>query len=238
MAVIQDVRFYKEVCGTDIKIRRSTEECCPKESYAPVDRLLWALHGVKFQLDTNQKFSHIYINFTTRLDEGNYEFIAELPVYQGETDWYRYIDVGLSAHDFELLGQKSGDWYLDITAEALRRYFCRDNNTKSLIDNLVDDIKDKKDSFSVEYKSKQSASLNASICVNITNNLKIRPIITVTDKYGNQVFTKVMSELRKSDFFNQYGSVLLNKRFITIRPRKNMFACRMREIKFELSTKQ
>lgn len=236
MAYLEDIRFFRERGADHLDIRRDCEHCAAKESLAPTERLLWALREKPFQLDPDGKYHHLYLNFTTRLQEGQSQWIAELPVYSGESNWYRYIDIGVSEEENRALqyGAGSGEWYLRQAVGALTAHFCREEADKAALAGLQEEILQKGEDFEVPYKTKESATLRACLWVGIADDLRICPRLRVTNQAGEAVLDRKMPRLPSFDFADQYGTILLSKKRVTIRPRRNVFAQRMQEIYIDI----
>ena len=121
--IIRDIRFFAETSAENTDVRRDCVSCCPRTALAPTQRLIYALREKKFALPRIGKFDKVYINFTTRMPEGHSKFISELPVYRGENDCFRYVDVGVSRATYDSLSEKSGGWYLQTAVNIITAHF-------------------------------------------------------------------------------------------------------------------
>ena len=85
--------------------------------------------------------------------------------------------------------------------------------------------------FEVLYKQKETTSLKACVYAGVSDDNHYSPTVTVTDKEGNILLKKRMEQQFNRDHFeNQYGTLLVNKKRLIIRPRKNELAKDMKEI--------
>ena len=229
--VIKDILFFAETSAEGIDLRRDCKACCPRGTLAATERLLCALKAQKFTLPDIGRFSYLYINFTTRLPEGHSQFIPELPICSGEFDWFRYVDVGVSRETYDSLEQKSGIWYLQSAVNVITTHFCHTEDERTAVYRILADIIALDSDFEVLYKQKETTSLKACVYAGISDDNHYLPTVTVTDKEGNILLKKRMEQQFNRDHFeNQYGTLLVNKKRLIIRPRKNELAKDMKEI--------
>ncbi len=229
--VIKDIRFFAETSADGIDRRRDCQYCCPRTTLAATERLLYALREQKFTLPGIGRFDHLYINFTTRLPEGHSKFIPELPICSGEFDWFRYVDVGVSQAIYDSLSEKSGEWYLQSAVNVITTHFCHTEDERTAVYRLLADIIAQGSDFRVLYKKKESASVTACVYVSISEDYQYIPTVNVTDKEGNILLEKQLEpQLNRDGFANQYGTLLVNKSRVLIRPRKNELARNLKEL--------
>ena len=229
--VINDIRFFAETSADGIDLRRDCRYCCPRRTLAATERLLCALRERNFSLPDIGRFSYLYINFTTRLPEGHSKFIPELPICSGEFDWFRYVDVGVSQATYDSLGQKSGEWYLQSAVNVITAHFCHTEDERNAVYRMLTDIIAQGSDFRVLYKKKETASMTACVYAGISDEFRYIPTVIVTDKEGNVLLEKSMEpQFHRENFANQYGSLLLNKKRVLIRPRKNELSKDLQEI--------
>ncbi|MBQ9902385.1 MAG: Flp pilus assembly complex ATPase component TadA [Clostridia bacterium] len=229
--VIKDIRFFAETSADGLDLRRDCRYCCPRRTLAATERLVLALREQKFTLPDIGRFAYLYINYTTRLPEGHSEFIPELPMCGGEEDWFRFVDVGVSRETYDALGEKSGEWYLQSAVNIITTHFCHIEDERTAVYRILDDILAQGSDFRVLYRKKEAASATACVYVAISDDFRYIPTVIVTDKEGNILLQKQMDEeFNREDFENRYGSLLVNKTRVLIRPRKNESASRMNEI--------
>ncbi len=228
--VIKNISFFAETSADNLDDRRDCGFCCPKTALAPTQRLLYALREKKFTLPRMGKFDHIYINFTTRMPEGHSQLIGDLPVYKGDHDCFRYVDVGVSRETFDSLNKKSGDWYLQTAVNVITAHFCRTEDERTAIYRLLADITAQGSAFETLYREKETSSLTARVSVAVAEDLTVIPLVSVTDREGNVLLEKRLAHMEPMDFVNQFGTLLLNSKRLTIRPRRNEHARDMGEI--------
>lgn len=232
--VLQDIRFFREISAEAIDTRRDCETCCPQSALAPTQRLLYALREKKFTLPHYGKFDRIYINFTTRLPEGHSRFLASLPEYQGESDDYRYVDVGVSRETYDSLHEQSGDWFLQSAVNVLTAHFCHTEDERNAVYRLLAEITAQGSGFQTLYKTKETASLKAEVYVGVADDLTVIPFLSVTDTDGNVLLAKRLAHMEAIDFTQQFGTLLVNRKRLLIRPKRNEYAKGMREIELPL----
>ena len=234
--VIKDIRFFAETSSEGIDRRRDCKYCCPRAALAATERLLCALIERKFTLPDVGRFSHLYINFTTRLPEGHSKFIPDLPICSGEFDWFRFVDVGVSKETYDSLGQKSGEWYLQSAVNVITAHFCHTEDERTAVYRLFDDITKQGSDYEILYKEKETSALTARVYISISDDFRYVPTVAVSDKEGNILLKKRMKELfNRDNLANQYGSLLVNHSRVLIRPRKNESAKNLEEMELPLS---
>lgn len=164
------------------------------------------------------------------MPEGHSQLIGDLPVYKGDHDCFRYVDVGVSRETFDSLNKKSGDWYLQTAVNVITAHFCRTEDERTAIYRLLADITAQGSAFETIYREKETSSLTARVSVAVAQDLTVIPLVSVTDREGNVLLEKRLAHMEPMDFVNQFGTLLLNSKRLTIRPRRNEHARDMGEI--------
>ena len=228
--IIRDIRFFAETSAENTDVRRDCISCCPRTALAPTQRLIYALREKKFALPRIGKFDKVYINFTTRMPEGHSKFISELPVYRGENDCFRYVDVGVSRATYDSLSEKSGGWYLQTAVNIITAHFCHTEDERTAVYKLLADITAQGSDFEMPYRIKETSALVARVSVAVADDLTVIPLVSVTDREGSVLLEKRLAHMEAMDFINQFGTLLVNSKRLIIRPRRNEYTKGMREI--------
>ena len=228
--IIRDIRFFAETSAENTDVRRDCIRCCPRTALAPTQRLIYALREKKFALPRIGKFDKVYINFTTRMPEGHSKFISELPVYRGENDCFRYVDVGVSRATYDSLSEKSGGWYLQTAVNIITAHFCHTEDERTAVYKLLADITAQGSDFEMPYRIKETSALVARVSVAVADDLTVIPLVSVTDREGSVLLEKRLAHMEAMDFINQFGTLLVNSKRLIIRPRRNEYTKGMREI--------
>ena len=228
--IIRDIRFFAETSAENTDVRRDCVSCCPRTALAPTQRLIYALREKKFALPRIGKFDKVYINFTTRMPEGHSKFISELPVYRGENDCFRYVDVGVSRATYDSLSEKSGGWYLQNAVNIITAHFCHTEDERTAVYKLLADITAQGSDFEMPYRIKETSALVARVSVAVADDLTVIPLVSVTDREGSVLLEKRLAHMEAMDFINQFGTLLVNSKRLIIRPRRNEYTKGMREI--------
>ena len=228
--IIRDIRFFAETSAENTDVRRDCISCCPRTALAPTQRLIYALREKKFALPRIGKFDKVYINFTTRMPEGHSKFISELPVYRGENDCFRYVDVGVSRATYDSLSEKSGGWYLQNAVNIITAHFCHTEDERTAVYKLLADITAQGSDFETPYRIKETSALVARVSVAVADDLTVIPLVSVTDREGSVLLEKRLAHMEAMDFINQFGTLLVNSKRLIIRPRRNEYTKGMREI--------
>ena len=228
--IIRDIRFFAETSAENTDVLRDCVSCCPRTALAPTQRLIYALREKKFALPRIGKFDKVYINFTTRMPEGHSKFISELPVYRGENDCFRYVDVGVSRATYDSLSEKSGGWYLQTAVNIITAHFCHTEDERTAVYKLLADITAQGSDFETPYRIKETSALVARVSVAVADDLTVIPLVSVTDREGSVLLEKRLAHMEAMDFINQFGTLLVNSKRLIIRPRRNEYTKGMREI--------
>lgn len=221
MSKIKDIRYYREVASDALETRRSCEGCIKKESLAPTNRLIFKLREIEFSF--KDKFDHLYVNFTTRLKEEQSEYIDNLSIYKYD-GWLRYVDYGISEEDYQSLNTKSGIWVLNKVKTVLIKHFCETKEEIINIEKIVNEIIKDGEQYSCIYKQKNSTYGTVNIKVQVLDYLKILPTIEILDTKDNLVLVEKLEPIDHYVLIQQFSTITMNKKSVTIKPRKNAFS--------------
>lgn len=215
---------------SDIRIYKSSDTMRPtgfasKELNIAVRRVAMKLREQNFSLG---EFDHLYLNFTTSRPVGTIELIDKVDRYH---PWYRYCDIGVSAGEYENLGNHDCFEYIfENIKTILHEKFCTDDITEKIVSEAIVEAK-KGASMLMRFKEKKSAKMIATIYLRLLDSGYFLPLLQVTDYDGNEILSV---DLQETLDMNTIGEILLNSKKVTIKPRKNVFANGLEPISFEL----
>ena len=120
---------------------------------------------------------------------------------------------------------------MQSAVNVITTHFCHTEDERTAVYRMLADIIAQGSDFEVLYKQKETTSLIACVYAGISDENQYIPTVTVTDKEGNILLKKRMEQqFNRENFENQYGTLLVNKKRLIIRPRKNERARDMKEI--------
>ena len=225
---------YKPIC--DIRLYRSNIENIEgnslPESFASgklnimTTRMVMKLREKGFSLGD---FDHLYINFTTCLEDG-----AILPAKRSidrYAPWYRYYDIGITEECYlRLPYEDCFDFIIERITALLNRYFCFEENCE--VKPCIDEAITKGEEMLMLYKIKQTSAMRAEIHLQMLDNGMYCPNLFVFDQSGAEILHQ---KLPCTVDFMSLGEILLSKKRVVVKPRKNDLARNLEPISFELS---
>ena len=223
---------YKPIC--DIRLYRSNIENIDgnslTESFASpklnimITRMVMKLREKGFSLGD---FDHLYINFTTCLEDG-----VLLPAKRSIDryhPWFRYYDIGITQDRYLCLPQEDCfDFIIERITALLNRYFCFEENCE--VKPCIDEAIVKGEEMLMLYKTKQTATMKAEIHLQMLDNGKYCPNLFVYDQNGTEILHE---KLPCTVDFMSLGEILLSKKRVVVKPRKNDLAKDLEPISFE-----
>lgn len=223
---------YKPIC--DIRLYRSNVEnidgnSLPESFASPklniiITRLVMKLREKGFSLGD---FDHLYINFTTCLEDG-----VLLPAKRSIDryhPWFRYYDVGITQDRYFCLPQEDCfDFIIERITALLNRYFCFEENCE--VKPCIDEAITKGEEMLMLYKTKQTAAMRAEIHLQMLDHGKYCPNLFVYDQNGTEILHE---KLPCTVDFMSLGEILLSKKRVVVKPRKNDLAKDLEPISFE-----
>ena len=226
MAIIKDIRIFKSyienVDGNSLPTGFSD-----KEINIAVHRIVMKLREKNFSLGD---FDHLYINFTTCFVEN------EIALSKRSKDRYfprfRYYDVMINQDLFDILGTpQSAQAIFELLEKVLQDCFSTEQFTKEAIHLCVLEAITQGENMLIKFKEKRTSNNNAVIYLRYLNNGHYFPLLRVLDMEDNLLLEEDLPETNDLDAF---GDILLSRKKITIKPRKNIFAKELEPISFEL----
>jgi hypothetical protein len=221
---------------SDIRYFESTKE--NSDGYFPsyignlfqIDYKIFSIINTRFVLKLREKdfflpdFDHIYVNFTTCLEEGKFELTKRLP--DKYHPFYRFIDFGLSPHYFNKLSVREKNVILITSvANIISSLYCKDDNERNVVRNCVDEILESDENTKIIYKCKKNENFCVQIAVSILDNGLYSPNIRIYDNNQKLINEYIYNiPLRQDEFIYQFGSISIGKKSITIKPKNNSFS--------------
>ena len=223
---------YKPIC--DIRLYRSNIENIDgnslPESFAfpklniMIARMVMKLREKGFSLGD---FDHLYINFTTCLADG--DMLPAKRSVDRYHPWYRYYEIGITQDRYFCLPQEDCfDFIIERITDLLDQYFCFEENCE--VKPCIDEAIVKGEEMLMLYKTKQTATMKAEIHLQMLDKGKYCPNLFVYDQNGTEILHE---KLPCTVDFMSLGEILLSKKRVVVKPRKNDLAKDLEPISFE-----
>lgn len=222
---ISDIRVYKS------NIPNVDGSALPADIYNK--KLNIVLHRIVMKLRESDfslgEFDHLYINFTTCLDED-----IILPAKRGRDpfhSWYRYYDIGVDVPFYSKLDfEQSSERIIGLVEKLLLQYFATDETRQKMIKSSIKDAISQKENMLMRYKVKETASRKAVLYIRYLDSGDYYPLLCVYDAEGMELCKK---DLPISADLNSYGVIKLSDKKVIINPRSNAFTTELKPISFE-----
>ena len=212
MTVIADIRIYR--CTVENVTGVWPEGFASKELNAVARRICMKLRENNFSMGD---FSHLYINLSTCLAEGEVQPANKSP--DRYHPWYRYYDVGISRSLYDSL--ETPDCIPVVSGlieKVLKTRFSTPEFDGEKISACVSEAVTQGADMLMKFKEKRSSQRRAVLYLRYLDNCKYFPLLRVYDNDDNIVFER---DLPESHTLDDYGQITVSSKKVTIRPRKN-----------------
>ena len=224
MSIIKCIRVFRSkienVSGNSLP-----EDFVNKQLDCTLKRITMKLRENGFTLGD---FDHLYINLSicpmseqmTLSKRGKDEYHP----------WYRYYDVEIDQDLYDALEtEESVPSVVEIVDKVLQQFFSNLGISSELIHSFVTEAVSQGEKMEMLFKSKTTTNRKALVFLRFLNTAQYYPLLRVYDSDGALLFEK---DLPKTNELNAYGEILLNKKSVTIKPRKNSFTKHIHSMTF------
>ena len=223
MKKISDIRLFKSVLENvdrnDLPVGFTA-----KHLYVIMRRIVLKLRENNYSLGD---FDHLFLNFTTCLEEGDIQ-PAKRSVGQG--GWSRFYDVGVSQVQFQSLeAPAQADFIVDRLQETLLRYFSGDGQETVIRDSIRQAV-EQGEQMQMVYKTKESGEYKAVLSLRVLNSGEYFPLLCVYDGEGKLIVGRDLDRMRD---LSALGEMRMAAGKVQIYPRKNGKAKTFRPITVE-----
>lgn len=224
MRIIEDIRLYKsdEKNQYDIPI---TQGFSDKKLNAMVHRIVMKLRENGFSLGD---FDHLYINFVTYDIPERIYLSEEIDRYH---PWYRNCFVSIEKELY--VGIESSDNYdyiINTIKKVLITHFVSGNVDEVFISSCFSQAIEQGERMIMKFKEKKSTKRKAIIFLRYLDDCIYHPLLRVYDMNENILFER---DLPKTLMLDYLGEIQVSTKRIVIKPRKNAFSAKKREMVFE-----
>lgn len=226
MTIIKDIRIFKSNVE-NVDGNSHPTGILDKEINIAVHRIVMKLREKNFSLGD---FHHLYINFTTCFVENGIALSKRSK--DRYSPWFRYYDVMINQDLFDILGTpQSTQAIFGLLEKVLQDFFSTEQFTKEAIHLCVLEAITQGENMLMKFKEKRTSNNRAVIYLRYLNNGHYFPLLRVFDMEDNLLLEE---DLPETDNLGSFGDILLSRKKITIKPRKNVFAKGFEPISFEL----
>ena len=224
MKPISDIRLYRSNIP-NIDGNSHPSEFAPKQLNIIVTRIVMKLRENGFSLGD---FDHLYINFTTCLDNEAIE-PAKRSV-DASHKWHRYYDVGVTDECYRNLESVNNvEFVIEQIKNVLNDYFCTEANCS--VEPCIEEALNKGEDMLMLYKSKQTFKRKADIYLQLLDNGMYCPNLFVYDEDGAELLHQ---KLPCTFDLMSLGEIQLSNKKVVVKPRKNSLASQLEPVEFEL----
>lgn len=224
MKPISDIRLYRSNIP-NIDGNSHPSEFAPKQLNIIVTRIVMKLRENGFSLGD---FDHLYINFTTCLDNEAIEPAKRsVDTYH---KWHRYYDVGVTDECYRNLESVNNvEFVIEQIKNVLNDYFCTEANCS--VEPCIEEALNKGEDMLMLYKSKQTFKRKADIYLQLLDNGMYCPNLFVYDEDGAELLHQ---KLPCTFDLMSLGEIQLSNKKVVVKPRKNSLASQLEPVEFEL----
>lgn len=221
---IADIRLYQSDIE-NIDGNSLPNAFAPKALNIVITRITMKLREKSFSLGD---FDHLYVNFTTCLERGLIlPAKRSIDIYH---KWYRYYDVGVSKEEYRMLTtERAIDFIVERVKQLLKTYFNFDGNCS--VEACIDEVIHRGEDMLMLYKSKQTSTRKANICLQLLDNGTYCPNLFVYDQNEKLILHQ---KLPCTLDLMSLGEIQLSNQKVVVKPRKNSLALNLEPIIFEL----
>lgn len=166
-------------------------------------------------------FDHIYINFTTRLEE---DHISEGDIFFDKQ--IKFFNYGLIPSSFNGLTEEEREKKIkQITFNVLNWIYKNDIEKIQLIANVKSLTEKFGKQLTIKYKSKETSKYKIDLSFQIRpENDKSKLIIELYNKIENSILQKFIDILDYEDLYSLIGNMTVKDGFIVFQPKKSYLA--------------
>lgn len=223
--VISDIRIFKS--------QMPNVDGNPLPSDVDNKKLNIVLHRIAMKLRENGfslgEFDHLYLNLTTCVDK---DTVAPAKRKSDSYhSWYRYYDIGVDEAFYEELDlEESIERVVLLVEKALLQCFAHEYSTQENVKSSIIAAVEQKENMLMRYKTKETANRKAILYLRYLDIGKYHPLLCVYDTDGNELLKK---DLSVSVDLNQYGSICLSNKKVTVKPKSNVFSDKLKPLVFD-----
>lgn len=220
---ISDIRLYRSQIE-NIDGNSYPSEFAPKELNIIINRIVMKLRENNFTLGD---FDHIYLNFTTCLENG--VILPSKRSVDPYHKWYRYYDIGVSEEKYHLLDTADCmDFIVEQIKKTLDAYF---SSSGCAVEDCISEALNKGENMMMLYKTKQTPKLKGSIYLQLLDSGEYLPNLFVYEQDGTEIMHEKLP--RTLDLMS-LGEIQLSSKKVVVKPRNNSLARGLEPIIFEL----
>ena len=225
MKKISDIRIFK---STKPNVDRAPlpTGLASKQLFTIVRRIVLKLRENQFSMGD---FDHLYLNFTTRAEEGEIQLAARTA--HGGNNFFRFYDIGVSKEQFEILEEPDQiPFIIGKLEETMVRFFGEDGQDEVIRESIRVAV-EQGEEMQMVYKKKQAQGRTAVVSLRFLDSGEYFPLLSVYDKEDNLLLQKDLEPVRD---LSTLGEIRLTGKRISIYPRQTAKAKTFRPLTFEV----
>jgi len=224
MKVIKDIRLYKSEEKNEYGNPIATS-FADKKLNAVIHRIVMKLRENGFSLGD---FDHLYINFVTFDITEKIYLSEEIDRYH---PWYRNCYINIEKELYDSIGKlDTYDFIINAIVDVLTTYFATEEFDSKCIKYCISHAVEQGENMLMRFKEKKSAKRKVIIFLRYLDDCMYYPLLRVYDLNDNMLFEK---DLPKTLTLDCFGEIQVSTKRIKIKPRKNVFAAKKKEMTFE-----
>lgn len=224
MRTIADIRLYRSETVNEYGAP-SLEDFAGHALTASVHRIAMKLREQGFSLG---EFDHLYLIFTPDQPEGTISLSDTVDRYH---PWYRLCYVHTSEEDYARLHEAEAcEYVINALGRVLTSLFSNNSFSEKQILACIQHALEHGEQMQVRFKEKQTATRKAEVFLRYLDACRYWPLLCVHDAEGALLLEQDLPETLMLD---AYGEILLSRKKVTIKPRRNAFTENMSPMVFE-----
>lgn len=224
MKKISDIRIFKSL-KPNVDRAPLPVGLASKQLFTTVRRIVLKLRENQFSLGD---FDHLYLNFTTRVEEG--EIVLSSRTAPGGNNFFRFYDIGVSREQFDILEEPDQiPFILGKLEETMVRFF-GDDGRDEIIRGSIRAAVEQGEEMQMVYKKKEAQGRTAVLSLRFLDSGEYFPLLCVYDKEDNLLLQKDLDPMRD---LSTLGEIRLTGKRISIYPRQTAKAKTFRPLTFE-----
>lgn len=222
--LISDIRLFMS-CVPNADGQSLPASCGSAQISVNLRRIAMKLREGGFSLGD---FDHLYVNLTPCLPEGTVRPAAR-SVHR-ETAWLRYMDAGVA--EAQLACESALDSLALTLAEKCLLCFAPGEAEQALVRSAVREACEQGEAMLMRFREKRASGLTAAVYLRLLDSGWYHPLLCVTEDDGRE---HLRADLPACMELHALGEIRLNRKAVTILPRRNAFTVGMEPLHFQIA---
>lgn len=226
MKKIVDIRVFRSV-KPNVDRAPLPVGLASKQLFTVIRRIVLKLRENNFSLGDD--VDHLYLNFTTKVDEG--EIVKAARTAHGDRNWFVFYDIGVSADQFQILEQPDQiPFILDNLEKTLLSFFAGEGQEDMIRDSIRAAV-EQGEEMQMVYKTKSAQGRKAVLSLRFLDSGEYFPLLCVYDNEDNLLLQEDLGTMRD---LSTLGEIRLTGKRVSIYPRQSAKSKTFRPLNFEI----